>query len=93
MLYKYIVLVEAPYSVLATGYSYSTVTGWVRIPFTDVIRTSIISILNPAKMHSLSEVVRGLDGFLSEFSIPQGNPTQPATMRSDYEMIYFSAQN
>ena len=52
------------------------VTGWVRIPFTDVIRTRLIAILMPAKMQ-LPEGVRGPDGFLSEFYLPQGNPTQP----------------
>ena len=57
------------------------VTGWVRIPFTDVIRTSLISMLIPAQMH-LPEGVRGPDGFLSEFSLPQGNPTQPVTGES-----------
>ena len=39
------------------------VTGWVRIPFTDVIRTMLISILIPAKTQ-LPEVVTGPDGFL-----------------------------
>ena len=51
-------------------------TGGVRIPFTDVIRTTLISILIPAQMQR-PEVVRGPDEFLSEFSLPQGNPTQP----------------
>ena len=32
-------------------------TGWVRIPFTDVIRTTLISILIPEKMQ-LPEAVR-----------------------------------
>ena len=40
----------------------------------------LILILMTAKMQ-LSEVVRGPDLFLSEFSIPQGNPTQPVSER------------
>ena len=40
---------------------------------TDVIRTLLISILMPAKMQ-LPEGVRGADEFLSEFSVPQGDP-------------------
>ena len=50
--------------------------GWVRIQRTDVIRTRLISILMGAKMQRL-EVVRGHSEFLSHFSIPQANPTQP----------------
>ena len=44
----------------------------------DVIRTRLISILMGAKMQRL-EVVRGRTEFLSDFSIPQANPTQPVT--------------
>ena len=40
----------------------------VRIPFTDITRTRLISVPIPAKTQ-LPEVVRGPDGFLSEFSL------------------------
>ena len=43
---------------------------------TFVTRTTLISVLMPAQMQR-PEAVRGTDGFLSEFSLPQGNPTQP----------------
>ena len=52
------------------------VTGSARIQRTDVIRTRLISILMPAKMQRL-EVVRAHFEFLSHFSVPQANPTQP----------------
>ena len=53
-------------------------TGWVRIQRTDVIRTMLISVLMPAKMQRL-EVVRAHSEFLSHFSLPQANPTQPVS--------------
>ena len=49
-----------------------------RILRTDGIRTRLISILMGATMQRL-EVVRGHSEFLSHFSIPQENPTQPET--------------
>ena len=51
-------------------------TGWVRIQPTGVIRTRLISVLMAAKMQRL-EVVRGRSEFLSHFSVPQANSTQP----------------
>ena len=57
-------------------------TGWVRIQFTDLIRTRLISMLLPAKMQ-LPEVVTGQSEFLSDFSIPQANPTQPVSGNDD----------
>ena len=56
-----------------------SLTGWVRILRADVIRTTLISVLTGAKMQRL-EVVRGHSEFLSHFSIPQANPTQPVTI-------------
>ena len=50
----------------------------VRIQLPDVIKTRLISIPIPAKMQRL-EVVTGHSEFLSHFSIPQANPTQPVT--------------
>ena len=45
-----------------------------------IIRTSLISMLMSAKMQRL-EVVREHSEFLSNFSLPQANPTQPAPYR------------
>ena len=55
-----------------------TIPGWVRIQLQDVIKTKPISILMGAKMQRL-EVVTGRSEFLSHFSTPQANPTQPVT--------------
>ena len=59
-------------------YTGNALAGWVRMQRTDVIRTRLISVLMGAKMQRL-EVVRGHSEFLSHFSIPQANPTQPVT--------------
>ena len=55
-----------------------SVTGWVRIHSTDVIRTPENPILMEAKHTANAWWSAGRSDFLSEFSIPQANATQPA---------------
>ena len=63
------------------------ITVWVRILRTDVIRTTLISVLMGAKMQRL-EVVRGRSEFLSDFSVSRANPTQPVTSEiTDYRRL------
>ena len=59
----------------AKVYTKNTLGINIRFPSTDVIRTNSNFNTDTFKMQ-LPEGVRGSDGFLSKFSIPQGNPTQ-----------------